>query len=122
MAYWAYGYLLDLTPPTRRSRRRVWAKQVVHCIWGSLPFRPLPPRRGTRRWEQAKKRWLAWNDGTVVKIAQGIYQERAFDRLPILHDALLDAGCDDEDILAHCKSAGPHVLGCWVIDLILAKE
>ena len=65
---------------------------------------------------------LAWNDGTVRRITEGIYEERAFDRLPILHDALLDAGCDNEDILAHCRSAGPHVRGCWVIDLILGKE
>jgi hypothetical protein len=65
---------------------------------------------------------LNWNDGTVPKIAQGIYEGRAFDRLPILHDALLDAGCDDENILAHCRSEGPHVRGCWVIDLILGKQ
>jgi hypothetical protein len=58
----------------------------------------------------------------VPKIAQGIYEERAFDRLPILHDALLDAGCDNEDMLTHCRSEGPHVRGCWVVDLILGKE
>jgi hypothetical protein len=66
--------------------------------------------------------WLRWNDGAVPKIAQGIYAERAFDRLPILADALLDAGCDNEDILDHCRSDGPHVRGCWVIDIILNKE
>jgi hypothetical protein len=55
-------------------------------------------------------------------IAQGIYAGRAFDRLPILHDALLDAGCDDEAILSHCRCEGPHVRGCWVIDLLLGKE
>jgi hypothetical protein len=66
--------------------------------------------------------WLRWNDGVVLKIAQGIYDEHAFNRLPILGDALLDAGCDDEDILAHCRSKGPHIRGCWVIDLILGKE
>ena len=76
------------------------------------PFRaPLIPRTV-----------LTWNDGTVPRIAQGIYDGRAFDRMPILHDALLDAGCDDEDILAHCRGAGPHVRGCWVIDLILGKS
>jgi hypothetical protein len=64
---------------------------------------------------------LAWNDGTVRRIAQGIYEERAFDLLPILADALLDAGCDNEDIFAHCRSAGPHVRGCWVLDLLLGK-
>jgi hypothetical protein len=52
-------------------------------------------------------------------LAVGIYEERAFGRLPILHDALPDAGCNDEDILAHCRSEGPHVRGCWVIDQIL---
>ncbi len=66
--------------------------------------------------------WLRWNDCTVRKIAQAIYEERAFDRLPILADALLDADCDNEDILAHCRGAGPHVRGCWVIDLLLGKE
>jgi len=85
---------------------------VIRDIFGN-PYRPAPPLPAPV---------LAWNDGTVVKIAQGIYEERAFDRLPILHDALLDAGCDDEDILAHCRSTGPHVRGCWVIDLILGKE
>jgi hypothetical protein len=65
---------------------------------------------------------LAWNDGTVRRIAQGIYEERAFDRLPILADALLDAGCDDEDLIQHCRSAGPHVCGCWAVDLLLGKE
>jgi hypothetical protein len=65
---------------------------------------------------------LTWNDRTIPKIAAGIYEERAFGRMPILHDALLDAGCDDEDILAHCRAEGPHVRGCWVIDLILGKS
>jgi hypothetical protein len=64
---------------------------------------------------------LAWNDSCVLRIAQGIYDDRDFDRLPILHDALLDAGCDNDDILAHCRGAGPHVRGCWVIDLLLGK-
>jgi len=65
---------------------------------------------------------LAWNDHTVPRIAEGIYQERAFDRLPILADALLDAGCEDEDLMHHCRSAGPHVRGCWAVDLVLGKE
>ena len=65
---------------------------------------------------------VAWNGGTVVKLAQAIYDDRAFDRLPILADALEDAGCDNADILAHCRGPGPHVRGCWVVDLILGKE
>jgi hypothetical protein len=66
-------------------------------------------------------RWLCWNGATVPKIARGIYEDRAFDRLPILADALLDAGCDDEDILSHCRGAGPHVLGCWAVDAVLGR-
>jgi hypothetical protein len=66
--------------------------------------------------------WLSWNNGTLPKLAQSIYDDRAFDRLPILADALEDAGCDNPDILAHCRGLGPHVRGCWVIDLILGKE
>jgi hypothetical protein len=68
------------------------------------------------------RRWLTWNDNTVHRIARAIYDERAFDRMPILADALEDAGCDDADILRHCREPGEHVRGCWVIDLLLGKE
>jgi hypothetical protein len=64
----------------------------------------------------------SWLTATVVSLAEGIYADRAFDRLPILADALQDAGCDNEDILAHCRSDGPHVRGCWVVDRLLGKE
>src|SRR5439155_24569283 len=62
------------------------------------------------------------NDGTVVKLAQGIYDDRAFARLPILADALEEAGCMDTEILDHCRRAREHVRGCWVLDLLLGKE
>jgi hypothetical protein len=65
---------------------------------------------------------LAWNDGTVPKLAQAIYDERTFDRMSILADALEEAGCTDADVLAHCRGAGPHVRGCWVVDLVLGKQ
>jgi len=66
--------------------------------------------------------WLAWNDGAIHKIAQAIYDDRAFDRLPLLADALEDAGCDNADILSHCRAPGEHVRGCWVVDLLLGKS
>jgi hypothetical protein len=66
--------------------------------------------------------WLTWNDGTVQKIAQAIYDDRAFDRLPILADALEEAGCTDADILNHCRQPVEHVRGCWVVDRILGKD
>jgi hypothetical protein len=65
--------------------------------------------------------WLAWNDRCAERLARYVYDERAFDRLPILHDLLLDAGCDDEAMLAHCREAKDHVRGCWVVDLLLGK-
>jgi hypothetical protein len=64
----------------------------------------------------------AWLTSTVIALAKGIEDERAFDRLPILADALQDAGCDNADILDHCRGPGPHVRGCWVVDLVLGKE
>jgi hypothetical protein len=95
-----------------------WAeerKAQSHClrdIFGN-PFRPPPP---------LPPAVLTWNDSTVTRMAQGIYEDRAFERLPILADALLDAGCDDEELSRHCRSEGPHVRGCWAVDLILGKS
>ena len=66
--------------------------------------------------------WLAWNDGAIRKMAQVIYDDRAFDRLPLLADALDDAGCTDAAILGHCRGGGEHVRGCWVVDLLLGKQ
>jgi hypothetical protein len=57
----------------------------------------------------------------VLGLAESIYEERAFDRMGILADALEDAGCEEAAVLSHCRSAGLHVRGCWVVDLILDK-
>lgn len=66
--------------------------------------------------------WQAWQGGMILKLARGIYEERAFDRLPILADAIEEAGGYNEDILAHLRGPGPHVRGCWPLDLLLDKE
>ena len=64
----------------------------------------------------------AWRTSDVLALARGIYADRAFDRMPILADALQDAGCDNEDILSHCRDTKqPHARGCWVCDLVLEK-
>jgi hypothetical protein len=81
--------------------------QLVRCIAGN-PFRPV----------EVDPSWLT---STVVALASGVYDDRAFDRLPILADALMDAGCDNADVLSHCRSDGPHARGCWVVDLLLGK-
>jgi hypothetical protein len=63
-----------------------------------------------------------WRTAAVFGLAEAIYADRAFDRLPILADALEDAGCDDRDMLAHCRTDPDHARGCWVVDLILGKN
>jgi hypothetical protein len=73
--------------------------------------------------------WLAWNNCTAPKIAQAAYDERELPsghldlaRLAILADALEEAGCDQPDLLDHLRGPGPHVRGCWAVDLLLGKE
>jgi hypothetical protein len=65
------------------------------------------------------ERWLT---ASVAGLARFIYDEGAYDRFPILGDALMDAGCENEGILSHCRGEGPHVRGCWVVDLLLGVE
>jgi hypothetical protein len=87
------------------------ASALVRDIFGN-PFHPCHANPGWRRWQ----------DGAVVHRAQVIYDERRFQDLPFLADALEEAGCIDPDILGHCRRPGEHVRGCWVVDLILGKE
>jgi hypothetical protein len=81
---------------------------LIRDIFGN-PFRPISFN-------------AAWLTSTVLALANGMYNEKAFDRMPILADALQDAGCDNEDILNHCRQPGEHVRGCWVVDLFLNKK
>jgi hypothetical protein len=90
-------------------------EQVVCCEVLRDMFNPFTP-------PGIAPNWLTWNDGAIRKMAQGIYDEYRIDDLPILADALEDASCDNADLLAHCRGPGPHVRGCWVIDLLLGKE
>jgi hypothetical protein len=77
------------------------------------PFRPLPP---------FDPNWLAWNGGTIRKLAVSIYDNRRFEDMPVLADALEEAGCDNSEILSHCRGGGPHARGCWLLDLLLGKS
>jgi hypothetical protein len=81
---------------------------VLRCIFGN-PFCP-----GSFSPE--------WRTDTVLALARQVYESRDFGAMPILADALQDAGCDDEDVLSHCRGPGPHVRGCWVVDLVLDKK
>jgi hypothetical protein len=91
------------------------AESVAQCrllrdILGN-PFRPA----------EIDPRWLDWRRGRVWRLAQALYRERAFDRLPVLADALQGAGCCDADLLGHLRGPGPHALGCHALDAALGK-
>jgi hypothetical protein len=66
--------------------------------------------------------WLRWNGGTVASMAQAIYEDLTFEMMPVLADAIEEAGCTEAAILDHCRGPGPHVRGCWVVDLLLQKQ
>ncbi len=85
-------------------------RDEVNALLKGNPFRPVTVEP-------------IWLTSTVVALAQGIYADRAFDRMPILADALQDAGCYNDDILIHCRDESlTHVRGCWVVDLLLGKS
>ncbi len=94
--------------PKRDRQFRNETADMMRCIFGN-PFRPVAFDP-------------SWLTSTAVAIAQGMYESRDFSAMPILADALQDAGCDNADILDHCRGVGPHVRGCWVIDQLLGKQ
>jgi hypothetical protein len=120
--------------------RRVADNAWSHGGEGGLP--PIRRHPGPSSFEEACVRWLreemallitdvfgnpfrpvtcspAWQTPTATALAQAIYEERGFTDLPILGDALEEAGCDNAEMLAHCRQTGPHVRGCWVLDALL---
>src|SRR5262249_42386801 len=87
-----------------------WTAQVglLRDIFGN-PFKPA----------KMKSSWLT---STVLSLAKSIYDNRRFEDLPILADALEDASCDNAEMLEHARSGGEHLKGCWLVDLLLQKE
>jgi hypothetical protein len=81
---------------------------LVRDVFGN-PFRPVTLDR-------------SWLTPTVLALARSTYDNRAFDHLPILADALEDAGCSDAVILDHLRGPGPHVRGCFALDLVVGKS
>lgn len=104
----AINALKDAGATGKRSEMNPIQIAVLRDIFGN-PFRPasFDPN---------------WRTSTVMALARGMYESRDFSTMPILSDALQDAGCESEDILNHCRGEGPHVRGCWVVDLVLGKE
>jgi hypothetical protein len=66
--------------------------------------------------------WHAWQERTIPNLASAIYEDRYFDRMPYLGDALEEAGCADEALLDHCRGPEAHVRGCHVLDALLDRE
>src|SRR5262249_22253367 len=104
-----------------RSRRAI-ARQTLaqkYVFAGFLrdlyasPFRPPPAIHPA---------WLACNGAAGRHTAQALYEEGRFAELPVLADALEEAGCTSDAMLAHCRGDGPHVRGCWVVDLLLGRH
>ena len=85
--------------------------RMLRCVVGN-PFRPVRPRPS----------WLTWHGGTVVRLAEQVYHGRRTGDLPVLADALEEAGCDNADILEHCRGPGPHARGCWLLDLLRSVD
>jgi hypothetical protein len=80
---------------------------VVRCLYGN-PFRQPPPD-------------ASWAPDHATRFARGMYETRNFAAMPILADLIEEAGCSHQDVLDHCRGPGPHVRGCWVVDLLLGK-
>lgn len=107
-AYLSQAAIQEHGDDSRRQEERAQAN-LLRCIFGNLFQRPQLSM-GTRD----------WRDGVIVNMAQEIYVERAFDRLPILADAMEEAG-ETTHVLQHLRENKRHVRGCWVLDLILGR-
>jgi hypothetical protein len=103
----SFSFRFWTTKPRREQAQRAHL-DLLRDVFGN-PFRPVPfsPE---------------WRTDTAVSLAQQMYDARDFSAMPILADALQDAGCDSDEVLSHCRGPGPHVRGCWVVDLVLGKE
>lgn len=110
-----------------------WVSQALACwaghYWASPPWEEVQQQsaRALRAFVidvMDNPFWPAvldstWRTSDVLRLARQMYESRDFSAMPILGDALEEAGCDRADVLTHCRSAGPHIRGCWLVDLIL---
>jgi hypothetical protein len=103
-----HWYVMRLQGTGVRVARDNYSSSYVREVLGN-PFHPITLSP-------------SWLTSTVVFLANQMYDSRDFSPMPILADALQDAGCDNEDILNHCRQPGEHVRGCWVVDLLLDKK
>ncbi len=111
------------TPPARTNNKFLQAVRTAHA------GRPPQTARFARMFRDVVGNPFrsvafspSWRTDTAVGLARQVYEGRDFSAMPILADTLQDAGCDNTDVLDHCRDPSPHVRGCWVVDLLLDKE
>ncbi len=102
-----YRFVETIHQNAARADERKAQADIVRDLF-SDQFRPVVPDH-------------AWFTSDVMALATNIYDNRAFEHMPILADAIQDAGCDSKDVLNHCRANMAHARGCWVIDLVLGK-
>jgi hypothetical protein len=138
-AEYEVSHLADYGPQAARAYYAALA-DVVFCTWTSAPIEyewdvSVAEHAPVRRTGAALVRDIfgnpfrppafspSWRTDTAVSLARTMYESREFGAMPILADALQDAGCDSDDILSHCPDTSlTHVRGCWVVDLVLGKQ
>jgi hypothetical protein len=84
--------------------------RLLRCVFGDPFRRPA-----------VDPAWLRWGGGVVGRLAQHVYAEQRYDELPVLADALEEAGCADAELLQHCRDPLGHARGCWVLDLLTGR-
>lgn len=106
----ADGAVVHRGDPVAKQQARAEQCRLLREILGN-PFQNL----------QLDPRWQTWNRGIVLHLAKQIYEARRFQELPVLADALEEAGCSAQPLLRHLREATSHVPGCWALDLILGQ-
>lgn len=107
VAHLVYFPFAGVTPHYRRVASEFHSVELIREVFG--PFRRIP----------FDPEWL---DSNVVCLARGIAAQRDFSPMPVLADALQDAGCENPHILEHCRGPHEHIRGCWVIEGILPRR
>jgi hypothetical protein len=118
---------------TAADEARVAAEAVSNCLVQGFAVTHLHDRLlfpdvlreiigNPFQWRIADPAWCSRNNQAAQRLATAIYDDRTFERLPMLADALEDAGCTDAELLGHLRGPGSHVRGCWAVDLVLGKS
>jgi hypothetical protein len=108
---WSAAWAAGEARRAAHRRERLAQADLLREVVGN-PFRPIA----------VEPAWLKWNGGAVPKMAQAVLADGRFADLPILADALEEAGCGQAELLAHLRGPGPHARGCWALGLLLGKS